>query len=64
MANELMKTPICPKCGIPMQFRQARTNEQSFCGAWYDCWNDGCACSVLIPSKQIIDIQNEWRCKR
>lgn len=37
--GELVKRPI-----------EKTTDEQKWCGEWYDCKEPGCWCSVLIPS--------------
>lgn len=50
----LMETPRCPTHNCSMHFRPARTQEQGFCGAWYDCDTSGCACSVLVPSAALL----------
>ena len=54
--NALMDIPRCPTHGCSMHYRPARTNEQQFCGTWYDCDIPGCGCSVLLPSKELSDI--------
>lgn len=53
---------LLPKCPNPehgeMMLRPAKhqTQEQRYCGTWYDCPEPGCSCSVLIPSKEIRDM--------
>ena len=49
----LMELPRCPVHNTPMEYRPARTREQSFCGTWYDCTTPGCMCSVLLPSAEL-----------
>lgn len=49
----LMELPRCPVHNTPMEYRPARTREQSFCGTWYDCTTPGCTCSVLLPSAEL-----------
>lgn len=49
----LMELPKCPVHGSSMHYRPARSYEQRFCGAWYDCDTPGCHCSVLIPSVEL-----------
>ena len=51
--NALMILPKCPTHGTTMIFREARTQEQRFCGAWYECAEPGCKCASLIPSKEL-----------
>ena len=51
--TELMGLPRCPTHNTPMHYRVPRTLEQRFCGTWYDCDTPGCACSVLLPSKEL-----------
>ena len=54
MKNDLMELPKCPTHGTGMIFRPAKTPEQAFCGAWYECAEPGCYCTVLIPTKELI----------
>jgi len=57
--NELMMLPICShKEHGQMALRPLKhqTQEQLFCGAWYDCLHPGCICSVLFPSKELKEI--------
>lgn len=52
-ATALMTLPRCPTHGCSMHYRAPRTNEQHFCGTWYDCDTPGCGCSVLLPSPEL-----------
>lgn len=54
MKNYPMELPKCPTHGGGMIFRPAKTPEQAFCGAWYECAEPGCYCTVLIPTKELI----------
>ncbi|HZK34200.1 MAG TPA: hypothetical protein VFD33_02685 [Bacillota bacterium] len=53
---------LLPKCPHPehgeMIARKllGQTQEQRYCGAWYDCKEPGCSNSALIPSKEIRDL--------
>ena len=51
--NAIMILPKCQTHGITMIFREARTQEQRFCGAWYECAEPGCKCASLITSKEL-----------
>lgn len=55
MDNALMELPRCPTHKTPMHLRARFSHEQLFCGTWYDCDNSGCACSVLLPSRELQD---------
>ena len=52
--NALIVLPKCPTHGGPMAFRLAQTQEQRFCGAWYECTESGCRCASLIPSIELM----------
>ena len=54
-STSLMELPKCPTHGSPMHYRVPRTNEQRFCGTWYDCDTPGCKCSTLLPSAELRD---------
>ena len=58
--TSLIKVPLCPVHGCDMRFREAETFEQDYCGSWYECPQRGCACSVLIPSPEIITVCQSW----
>ena len=52
----LMERPKCPGHGTACTLRTTGlTPEQEWCGAWYDCQEPGCTCSVLINSKELMD---------
>lgn len=53
MDNALMELPRCPTHKTPMHYRARDSKEQAFCGTWYDCGTLGCACSVLLPSREL-----------
>lgn len=59
MTNELAKLPSCPTCGTPMRLREKMSEEALFCGTWYDCPEYGCACSVLLPSKELREANDD-----
>lgn len=64
--NELMTLPKCHKCGCTMMMRSAtnQTQEQQYCGTWYDCPSPGCACSVLMPSAELLAFYAEAAVER
>lgn len=57
MGRELVDFPFCHHEGHgrmeqrPLAFQ---TQEQKWCGAWFDCMHPGCSCSVLIPSPEVM----------
>lgn len=56
MQKMLMPLPRCKISGHgEMQLRpvEKQTDEQKYCGVWYDCVYPGCRCSTLIPSQNI-----------
>lgn len=56
MENKLMELPSCPNSEHGEMIARkilGQTQEQRYCGAWYDCKEPGCANSVLIPAKEI-----------
>ena len=54
MKNDLMLIPVCPNCNKQMHLRKNNGTDAQFCGTWYDCGENGCHCSTLIPSKQLL----------
>ena len=46
----------CSRCDYP-----AKTQEQQYCGAWYECSEGGCHCSALIPSKELTAFLNSQK---
>ena len=53
MENALMERPKCPTHNVYMELRIGQSQEQRFCGTWYDCPAYKCACSILLPSPEL-----------
>ncbi len=51
--NTLMELPRCPVHGCQLIHRPGGTQEQRYCGTWYDCPVGGCYYSVLFPSVEL-----------
>lgn len=57
MNNSLMTLPLCPRCGVQMEYRPPKSQNEAYCGVWYDCHNGKCSCSTLLPS---VELKADW----
>lgn len=59
MAEGIMSLPKCSTHGEQMILRERVTEDQNFCGTWYDC--PKCENSVLFPSKELTSFLDGFR---
>lgn len=60
--------PMClPRCTFhpeqPMKLAVPHTYEQKFVGTSYKCQYPGCFCSVLFPSKELLEQHEQMKSK-
>lgn len=54
MDNALMAPPKCPAHNVYMILRPGKSSpEANFCGTWYECPYPKCACTALLPSREL-----------
>ena len=57
MSRNLMCLPKCITHNIQMLLRTETSDEQNFCGVWYQC--PECRYTVLLPSEKLKRLLNE-----